>query len=329
MSHAPRNKNAAVPPPSRRAAYQDLFDRMKDSTFLVDPTSLIVLEANPAVENHLGLPADDFQGRAITQWIEPGDRDPFEKALRVAMRRYHPRLFECQWRNDKGEPVFMEVLACPLKLSDGTEVLQLIARDVTSRIKQERKLLDALIELSLAHKQLEALSIQDAMTGLHNYRHFQSQLHQEHVRAKRYETPYSLVYIDVDHFKHYNDRNGHPAGDELLRELGKILKKCCRDTDIPTRYGGEEFAVICPGVNPEGAQVLAERIRTSVEAYSFKYREHQPLGKVTVSIGVAGFPVNGAGHEAVLKAADEALYQSKTAGRNRVTLSSAKVRKAA
>jgi diguanylate cyclase (GGDEF)-like protein len=155
---------------------------------------------------------------------------------------------------------------------------------------------------------------------LANYRHFREEAQKEHLRCTRYKAPYALVFIDADHFKNYNDQNGHPAGDRLLKELSRILKEEVRETDLPARYGGEEFVILCPGVDAPGAAVLAERVRVRVEKNQFEHGEKQPLGKVTVSIGVAGFPEHGATMDEVLQAADQALYRSKSAGRNRCTV---------
>jgi diguanylate cyclase (GGDEF)-like protein len=97
------------------------------------------------------------------------------------------------------------------------------------------------------------------MTGLFNFRHFKEQLDVEHARASRYTTPYSVVFMDIDHFKRYNDQNGHPAGDALLKEIAQIIRSSSRVSDVPARYGGEEFAILCKGVNWEGAMRLPAR----------------------------------------------------------------------
>ncbi len=288
---------------------------------LVDPSTHVVLEANAACERVLGLPADKLVGRVVTGWVEEGSREDFGKALRVAMRRYYPRQFDTRFRLPDGKVVPIELLACPLTLSDQTEVLQVIAQDVSFKREAEAKLQSLLKELQLANAKLEVLSTVDEMTGLFNFRHFKQELQKEHARSTRYGNIYSIVFCDIDHFKHYNDRNGHPAGDQLLRDFAKVLQKCCRSSDLVTRYGGEEFAVICPGVGLEGAAVLAERIRASVAETRFAESEHQPMKCVSVSVGASCYPETGKTAEEVLKAADEAVYQSKTEGRNRVTLS--------
>ncbi|MEK6577653.1 MAG: diguanylate cyclase [Bdellovibrionota bacterium] len=308
--------------PSHFAKYADLFDRLLDSVFLIDPETQCVLEANPNAERMLGMPHEKVIGQPITDWVEEGQRHHFSKALRIALRRYYPRQFDSTWNIEGDRQLIFEILACSLKLQDGSSVLQVIARDVTFRRTAEQKVRELLHELQTANVRLEALSTTDAMTGLYNYRHFKNKMDEEHTRSARYKKTYSVVFCDLDHFKHYNDANGHPAGDQLLRDFADIMRASCRGQDFAARYGGEEFIVICPETPAEGALILAERIRSTVEKTVFPLAKTQPLGKVTVSIGVASFPSDADNAERLLEIADQALYRSKSSGRNRVTLAS-------
>jgi len=166
--------------------------------------------------------------------------------------------------------------------------------------------------------EVEQLSYTDGMTELHNFRYFELRLKEEVIRHKRNKTGLSLLILDVDNFKNYNDTMGHPAGDEVLKKLAHILKETVRENDIVARYGGEEFAVIIPAVEKVGARILADRLRENVEQTYFDHEEIQPLGKVTVSIGVASLPVDGIDYQSLLNSADVALYAAKHGGRNRV-----------
>src|SRR5262249_20967390 len=134
-------------------------------------------------------------------------------------------------------------------------------------------------ELQRLNQKLEAMSITDEMTGLSNFRHFKQEHQREFERCSRYTLPYSLIFCDMDHFKNYNDRNGHAAGDRLLADLARVLIDCSRKIDLAARYGGEEFVLLCPNTTPEGAWIVAERIRQSVLVHPFPYGEGQPLGK--------------------------------------------------
>lgn len=293
--------------PAAKAAYYDLFDRSLDAILLVNLANLEILQANDAAETVLMDKPESLVGVSLYQFSHSDDLAEFQKMIRIAMRRYHPKKFET--RLNVGDPVktiVAEMAASPLKLRDETEVLQVIVRDITEKKEAERR--------------LEELATTDGMTGLTNYRQFCKAMAIEHERSGRYESPYSVVFCDIDHFKQYNDKNGHPAGDELLRSFARVLEKCVRATDVAARYGGEEFVVLCPETDLKSALIVGERIRTAVEKFAFENGEKQPLGKVTVSIGLASFPDCGATWEEVLKAADGALYKSKEAGRNRVTL---------
>jgi len=173
--------------------------------------------------------------------------------------------------------------------------------------------------LQIANHQLEELSTRDGMTGLFNFRHFKGLLKIEHERSKRYNASYSLIFLDIDFFKKYNDRNGHPAGDRLLQKFASVVIENLRNIDIPFRYGGEEFIVICPATPKAGALMVAERIRLAIEELDFEFSKFQPRGKLTVSAGVSTYPNDALTPELLLQAADTAVYTSKEQGRNRVT----------
>lgn len=167
------------------------------------------------------------------------------------------------------------------------------------------------------------LSYTDGMTELHNYRYFEMRLNEEIMRHSRTNQEVSLIILDVDYFKNYNDTLGHPAGDEVLRKLGHILKETVRENDIVARYGGEEFAVILPGVGLKGSKILAERIRKSVEEYYFPNEEIQPSGTLTISVGFATLPLQAKDAKDLIHKADTALYSAKSSGRNRIVKFSA------
>ena len=181
-------------------------------------------------------------------------------------------------------------------------------------------------ELQAAVAELEQLALRDGLTGLFNHRYFQECLEVELSRAARHQHPVGFLFIDVDHFKHYNDRNGHPEGDKLLRKIANVLvggresglPVATRKSDVVARYGGEEFVMLLPETTLEGALIKAERLRSAIASYKFDNAHTQPLGCVSVSIGVACYPHHGKDKPTLIAAADRMLYKAKHDGRNRV-----------
>ena len=166
-----------------------------------------------------------------------------------------------------------------------------------------------------SREELERLSRTDGLTGLPNRRHLMETLEKEVRRAKRNERPFSLLMVDVDHFKRYNDTFGHLAGDEVLMRLAHVLSAAIRTADYAARYGGEEFTVVLPETSLDRALEVAERIRAKIEEQAFGA---DGAGRITLSIGMAEHPADGATVERVISAADSALYAAKEHGRNRV-----------
>ena len=165
---------------------------------------------------------------------------------------------------------------------------------------------------------LKDLANTDGLTGLLNKRYFMYQLANMVIAAERDAQKLSLFIFDIDHFKTYNDTNGHLEGDRVLRQLSALLKQQVRPSDRCCRYGGEEFIVAMPDTNADAAMVVAQRIRKAIEEFAFENEENQPGGCLTISGGIATFPGDGADGRELTQHADQALYASKHAGRNRV-----------
>jgi diguanylate cyclase (GGDEF)-like protein len=175
-------------------------------------------------------------------------------------------------------------------------------------------------KLEAANEELQRLASTDALTGLPNKRSLEAAIVRDLARADRDKTWLSLVVVDVDHFKKFNDTYGHATGDQVLQAVGKALSRHLRAGDLAGRYGGEEFVLVLPGSNMIGARIAAERIRKALEATVVE-TEHGPL-KVTASFGGASAcgPGCGGTRDALFARADAALYEAKRTGRNRVVV---------
>jgi diguanylate cyclase (GGDEF)-like protein len=164
---------------------------------------------------------------------------------------------------------------------------------------------------------LRDMAVRDPLTGLFNRRYLEETLEREFLRATRQGAPIALIMVDIDHFKRYNDTYGHDAGDVLLRELGAFMQRWCRGSDVACRYGGEEFVLTLPDCSLNIACQRAEEMRQVVKTLQVRHG-HQTLEAITLSFGVAAFPEHADNPDAVLNAADAALYQAKQQGRDRV-----------
>lgn len=202
-------------------------------------------------------------------------------------------------------------------------VLNAESVDVGAFEEKDEKILSILagsaamaLENARLHKQLEDLSTTDELTGVHNYRYFAERLKEEQRRTRRYDQPLSLIMIDIDWFKSCNDTYGHQAGNLVLKGLAGVIRGIVRDTDVVSRYGGEEFIVILPQTTADDAHEIGERIRSEVERTEFSEEGLLPSLRVTVSIGISTYPDNGGTADNLVEMVDKALYRAKGSGKN-------------
>ena len=177
---------------------------------------------------------------------------------------------------------------------------------------------EKLKEIEMMKEEAVRLSYTDDLTGIYNHRFFIEQLTLEVERQRRYSTPLSLLMIDIDYFKHYNDTNGHLAGDQVLKAIAILIQRGVRQSDIIARYGGEEFTAILINAGREKALEIAERVRRNVADTRFPNESAQPNKDLTVSVGVATFFTPTSTLTDLIRAADHALYRAKKNGRNRI-----------
>ena len=174
------------------------------------------------------------------------------------------------------------------------------------------------VENARLYQETEQLAVTDGLTGVNNHRYFQNFFERELNRAKRYKHPLSLIMLDIDHFKKFNDKFGHPVGDLVLKTVTEILKQQAREVDLVARYGGEEFMLVLPETGKKEAVMLAERIRLAVKKFALVDHLSKPLPNITVSLGVSSYPENGSEKDQLIDYADKCLYKAKAGGRDLV-----------
>lgn len=171
------------------------------------------------------------------------------------------------------------------------------------------------LENTLLYQQLEKEAVTDGLTGVYNYRYLISSLENEIKRARRFKQTFSFVMLDVDNLKMHNDRHGHISGSQVLKEIAGLIKASCREIDLVSKYGGDEFGVILPQTRLSGASKVTQRVLDSVREHRF---DGTRADAITCSAGISAFPRDGATPREIIDAADKALYQAKRAGKNTV-----------
>ncbi|MFN2381006.1 MAG: diguanylate cyclase [Guyparkeria sp.] len=283
-----------------------LRERIKELGTLRD---VIVLTTDD--ERSLQALLDDCANRLPAGWTSPQ-----RTAVRIragGLKAVSEPFFETEHRqhaeiDDPEIPVDLEVFfdsgQAPVpSLPEEGELLESIARQLHNALARR-----------VTQQKLERLATHDHLTGLHNRISLSKWLEQSRAENARYTTPFSLIMLDIDHFKAVNDRFGHQAGDEVLRELVRRVNQCLRESDVHGRWGGEEFLVLAPHTNTQGAAEMAERLREAVAQSPF-----DSVGPVTISLGVANYEA-GETVERLEGRVDKALYRAKEAGRNRVVV---------
>lgn len=221
--------------------------------------------------------------------------------------------------HDRAKVTFEKLREHQLRLKEslGRAVgIKTAAMDYLENLERALNLKDD--EQALTYSQLAQIAFQDHLTGLANYRYFMRRFQEEIKRADRYRHLLSVLMLDLDHFKIFNDTFGHPAGNRALETVATILRSQVRETDLVSRYGGEEFAIILPETTKYEAMDLGNRIRIRVESTKVEFPDAEPQ-RLTISAGLATYPRDARSAESLLASADEALYASKKAGRNRVS----------
>jgi len=287
-----------------------LVESMRDPVLVIDPGGAVV-DANPIAERVLG------RGRRLVGQTASEVFSAWPKILGLC-RSDEPVRGEALISE---EPLrYVDARVTPLRYGRGPIYGRLIVlRDISLRYGAERdlqqaneQLQDQLDEIERLHEELRDQAIRDPLTELHNRRYLQETLPREIARADRDGAPLALILLDVDRFKQVNDTAGHQAGDAVLRAVGRLLRETTRRGDVACRFGGDEFAVVLPNTSLDAAAQRAEEIRRRLAV------EADPFGRATISGGIAVYPQHGSSDEAIVRAADRALYAAKSSGRNTV-----------
>ena len=304
--------------------YRSILNASPDDITITDLEGNLLM-VSPAAKKMFGYEPnfDGYEGMRLVDFIVPEDHERAQSNIRLMYQGGH--LMPNEYRGvRKDQSIFdIEVNSGFVRNENGQPTkMVFIVRDITERKQSEQKIQELVQQLEIERNTAQFNSITDSLTGLANRRYFDEALRTEFYRLKRSGSTLSLIMLDVDHFKKFNDNYGHLAGDDCLRQIGTTLKTIVgRAPDIVARYGGEEFVVILPETEAIGAETLAERIRKAVEELAIPHSASDIAEYVTVSLGVVTVYTTGlASPEQVVVMADEALYCAKKGGRNRIAV---------
>jgi len=281
--------------------YRRLFESAKDGILILDCDTGIIVDVNPFLIELLGYSREQFIEKAVWELGPFKDIIPNRNKFLELQRQEYIRYENLPLESVDGRLINVEFVS-NVYSENNTRVIQCNIRDIT-----ERKA--ALKALQESEKRYRDLSIIDDLTQLYNSRHFYAQLKIETERSNRYEQPLTLLLMDIDKFKDFNDTYGHIEGDNVLSQLGKLLKQCLRETDSAYRYGGEEFTIILPMTTIEDGTIMAERIQTELREKAFFPVPGQKV-YMTGSIGLAQYKPKEE-IKAFVHRVDQLMYQAK------------------
>jgi diguanylate cyclase (GGDEF)-like protein/PAS domain S-box-containing protein len=273
-----------------------ITENIQAGLIIIDAENHQIIDVNKVAVDLIGVPKEEIIGKECHQYICPAERGkcPVTDLNQVV---------------DKSERVLINAKG---------ENIPILKTVVTLMIQQRKYILDSFIDISerkLMEEELRRLSITDNLTQTYNRTKHEEIIKRETERTKRYLNPLSISMFDIDHFKAVNDTFGHNVGDYVLKTIAQIVKNSLRELDYLVRWGGEEFLIIAPDTTVRGAEIMAERIRKLIESYKF-----DKVDKLTVSFGVTQFKEDE-NQDTFIKRADDAMYQAKEKGRNRVEVS--------
>ncbi len=293
--------------------YRRLFESAQDGILILNAETGMIEDVNPYLINMLGYSRQEFIQKKLWEVGAFQDVKASKRAFELLQQREYIRYEDLPLRAKDGRLMQVEFIS-NVYVAGNKRVIQCNIRDVT----EQRRAQAALVRSEAFHREE---SVRDHLTGLFNRRYLEETLDRELLRATRSSASVGLLLMDVDNFKQFNDESGHAAGDAILRELGSLLLANFRGEDISCRFGGDEFTVVMPDATREASRQRAEHLARQISRFHIPF-EGQLLEPITLSIGVSSFPEDGSDREALLKAADLALYRAKREGPGLVLLAS-------
>jgi diguanylate cyclase (GGDEF)-like protein len=307
----------------------NMFKKMFRNTLRVDRFGIFLIDRSNStltLQTSFGMSNNIVAAKTSFKFDEDifGEALMFEKTIHVPDVQKEKRF---KYFNDGTNNGSFLILPLLLQQNKPIGVISLYREKTDSFKKNEISLFNKIaleiskvVDKTLLFRQTKELSITDDLTGLYNRRYFNERIDREVQRSRRYKRPLAILMIDIDHFKIYNDINGHLMGDEILKRIGHTLENNVRKTDILARYGGEEFVVILPEIDKANAIQVAEKLRSTIEIKRFPHEQKQPNGKLTISVGIATLHDDSDVTKELIDFADRALYKAKADGRNRIVV---------
>ena len=305
------------------ARFRALFEQTHDAVFILDLTGQLLL-TNQCAAHLLGYTVDEIKGLCVKDISAEADQS-LNVIERLTAGEEIP-LYERIFRKKDGQIVPVEINVELVRDESGAPLhIQSVVRDISERKQAENairlaneQLRHQVLEIEELHQELRRQALRDPLTDLYNRRYLDESMDRELIQCQRARKHLSVIIADLDHFKHINDSYGHPVGDIFLKVLAKLIDSHTRGSDIACRYGGEEFLLVMPGTSSKSALKRANELRILCSEIRIPH-EGQEL-QVTLSFGIATYPLHGKQANEILIKADKALYCSKQNGRNRVTV---------